>query len=338
MIRTWLVGPAMLMSCVLVGVGIEGAGVAQTPETAASNAPAPPQPAKQALPNFDTRLAALTPSDPAAYFLLGEELAAEARDATDRTLARHLLVLAYELSQRHGATTTAPHDPRVPERLAASVCLALAAIAENDDQRAWLLAMAAVGEPEDAPGSGTASRVRGGIGEHVDEATAFDLATAIGLIRAGEGRLAIRLLDRPEIGSLLKKLEGLLTPTGGSGGADRLRRLAERYQFCAECRNRRWTKDSAGVHICATCNGEPGPAITDDEYLYQLRLESVLLGTSAGDGHDGEDGLRSWAAQVIVDQGSPLQELDMSRLAEIFGVDKERPLWRGGAWTSESRP
>ncbi len=295
----------------------------------------------ETLPGLADRLAALRPSDPGAYFLLGEELAAQATQPAERALARELLVLAYELDARRAETATTGaqrHDAAVPENMASSVCLALASIAESDERRAWLLALAAA-DVRDAPASAEPRPVAS-MGEQVDDATAFDLATAIGLVRAGEGRLALRLLDKPEVAALLHKLEGLLTPTGGSGGASRLRQLAERYQYCPECRNRRWTKDGSGVHLCATCGGHPGPAITPTEELYQLRLESVLLGNAADAAgvRDSDGGLRSWAAQAVVDHGAPLRELDMGELAEVYGVDADRPIWRDGHWQQAENP
>jgi len=305
-------------------------GAARTPAAMLPAAPAP-QPAAEPpipIPNLEARLEALSPDDPEAYFLLGEEVAAEIPvSPAARTLAQQLFVLAYELNRAaEGA------DPA----LTRSICLALAstidagegsgqkatrAAAAASDRR-WLLALArsldadrVVPEFEAAPPG--ASR----------RDTALDVATVLGYARSGEGRRAEQLLQRPGVAEMLTQYEALLSAPGLETGAAAIRRYIAQWPNCPECRNRRAvTRPGEGggtTTICYTCRGNPGPRLSDEEILLQLRLEAALLSGIQ----------RSWAAQVSADSGAPLRDLDPSELAATFNIDPSRTLWRNGAWT-----
>jgi hypothetical protein len=257
------------------------------------------------------RLEALTPANPRAYFELGEELASEASDDVDRRMVRRLYVLAFDLDRGSQLPDTS---------LGGSVCLALAAIAETDDERRWLTALGETLAPEGTPDlrrikSTTTSR----------DPAAFDLATSLSFVRSGEGRRASKILDKPGVSELLDKCDKLLMP--GVGGASLIRRHIDEWPVCAQCRGRRFIKDGAGVHLCPMCRGTPGPTLTHDEIVGQIRTESVLL--------SGQQ--RSWAGQVISDAGATLRELDPSELAATYGVDAARPLWRDGAWVVDPK-
>lgn len=255
------------------------------------------------------RLESLAPASPRAYFQLGEEIASEAADDVDRRLARQLYVLAYEIDKRS----------QVPDpQLGGSVCLALAAIAESDDEKRWLTALAETLAPEGTPDmrrikSTTASR----------DPAAFDLATMLSFVRVGEGRRAEKILEKPGVGELLEKCDKLLLP--GLGGATQVRRRIDEWPNCPQCRGHRSVKDGSGVHLCPTCKGTPGPALPPGELVGHIRTESILL--------SGQQ--RSWAGQLIADAGATLRELDASELPATFGVSHIRPLWRGGAWVAD---
>lgn len=255
------------------------------------------------------RLESLSPSSPREYFLLGEEIASESPDDVDRRLARQLYVLAYEIDKRS----------QVPDpQLGGSVCLALAAIAESDDEKRWLTALAETLAPEGTPDmrrikSTTASR----------DPAAFDLATMLSFVRIGEGRRAEKLLEKLGVGDLLEKCDKLLLP--GVGGAAQVRRRIDEWPNCPQCRGHRSVKDAAGVHLCPTCKGTPGPTLPPGELVGHIRTESSLL--------SGQQ--RSWAGQLIADAGATLRELDPSELPATFGVSAARPLWRSGAWVND---
>ncbi|HMN39199.1 MAG TPA: hypothetical protein PKE29_00020 [Phycisphaerales bacterium] len=271
--------------------------------------------------HLEARLSGLSPERPREYFELGEEVASEASDESDRRLARQLYVLAYELSLRAA---------RADSRLAPSVCLALAAIAGSDDERRWLGALAETVAPDGAvigaPVAGgmvaEAGRMRASAASR--DPAAFDLATMLGFVRIGEGRRAERLLARPGVRELLDRCDRLLMP--GIGGASLVRKRIEDYPMCPQCHNRRYIKDAAGVHLCPTCQGTPGGPFSAMELVGHLRTESVLL--------SGQQ--RSWSGQITSDFGAPLRELDASELAATYKVDATRPLWRGGRWAEDA--
>lgn len=270
--------------------------------------------------DWSPRLAGLSPREPVGYFELAEEVAAEDRTMSGRLLARRLYVLAAHLPKA-AAASPAP-EPRgaaepAPDWLAASACLGLAAIADTEQDRRWLIAMAGTLSPES---DGSPRGRPTDAGSH--DAAALQLATALGHVRSGDGRKAMKILNTPAVAALLSRYEGLLNPGGMAGGADRVRSLAERHVPCPQCRNRRTVKDADGVKLCPTCRGRPGPNLTVPELLGQLRLESLLL-----------NGIqRSWAAQTVADGGAPMRELDIGVLLDVYDVDVRRTVWKDGQW------
>src|SRR5205085_8752153 len=116
--------------------------------------------------------------------------------------------------------------------LASSACLGLVSLAENEQERRWLRALAGTFAPEQARGSL----------KRITEAAAIDtsaqeLAAALDSLRAGFGLRAGKLMERPGVSELLDKYERLLTPDGRPGGATRVHSLISRYPMCKECRN-----------------------------------------------------------------------------------------------------
>lgn len=272
-----------------------------------------------ALQGYAERLAALEPSHPLEYMKLAEEIAAEVRTAEGRDLARRLYVLSI-LAPRHAGKPLKVDESAAPPWLASSASLGLAALAPNEQDRRWLTALAGTLAPSDASGPhGIAPEAA------VRDSAALELATALGMVRSGEGRRAQKILEKPAVAALLNRYEGLLSPGGLSGGASRIRSLAEKYPVCPECRNRRYIKNADGIHLCPTCQGRPGPKLSPQELIGQLRLESLLL-----------NGIqRSWAAQVVADGGAPMRELDVEVLADVYGVDAASAYWRAGAWARD---
>jgi hypothetical protein len=301
------------------------------PGPAAAPPPPPHTPLKTAPAaaaiDWSPRLTKLTPNEPVAYFELAEEVAAEDRTMSGRTLARHLYVLAAHLPAAAAPSAAVAQGGAAssgPDWLPASACLGLAAIADTEQDRRWLIAMAGTLSPEGA-GSSQGRPIDGG-GTH--DATALQLATALGYVRAGDGRKAMKILNTPAVSALLARYEGLLNPGGLAGGADRVRSLAERHVPCPQCRNRRTIRDADGVKLCPSCRGRPGPNLTVPELIGQLRLESLLL-----------NGIqRSWAAQTVADGGAPMRELDVSVLLDVYDVDVRRSVWRDGQWIDPVGP
>lgn len=311
--------PAVRMLVWLVALAVQAAGAPAQPSIApaADRDPSSRQP--DPLLAYADRLNALEPSQPLAYLRLAEEIAAEVRTAEGQDLARRLYVLSI-LAPRHTEPPLKPDTSASPAWLASSASLGLAALAPNEQDRRWLTALAGTLAPADssaphAMASEAAAR----------DSAALELATALGMVRSGEGRRAQKILEKPAVAALLNRYEGLLNPGGLHGGAERIRSLAAKYPVCPECRNRRYVKNADGVHLCPTCQGRPGPKLSPQELIGQLRLESLLL-----------NGIqRSWAAQVVADGGAPMRELDVEVLADVYGVDAASPYWRSGVWVRD---
>lgn len=261
---------------------------------------------------FADRLVLLSPSDPDAYFLLGEEVAAEA--ASDRDLgelATHLYVVAFELDRRRPAP-----------RLGASVCLGLADLARVERDRNWLIALARTIDRRYATPDWS-----GGTSAPVSDEIAYRAATALSLVRAGRGPEARRLLEDPQVRSLLVRNERLMHPRALTGMFDRVERDAGLWP-CPECGNERVTttriNDSVQTSRCNTCLGDPGPDYGMDTLIAQLRFEQWLL----------EGVNRSWSAQMMTDGGLPLRDPDADELAPTLDVDPTLVYWRDGAWVA----
>lgn len=289
-----------------------------TPAAAqSSDAPPPEVTLASRIDSFPARLERLSEQNPRAYFELGEEAASEAASPLERQLARRLFVLAFDLERKR------PQKDQ-DGGLLASACLALASMADTEGDRRWLRAMASVFAP-------TAAAIPNSTGESsvqtVHEVTGgLDAATVLGLARAGEGRKAARILDRPAALEALLRNERLLSPSLMLGGLDRVRSIIEQWPVCPLCRNRRSVKDASGVHLCSYCLGKPGPRISEEELVYQLRTEAVLLSGTQ----------RSWGAASMVDAGAPLRDTDPDELAPTLGVDVSHPIFKAGRWLAST--
>lgn len=256
------------------------------------------------------RLEALTPSDPLAYYRLGEEVAAEATTTPQRQLAQTLFVLAFELDRRAGGL----HG--------ASIALALADLSRLEQDRRWLRALARSIDPRYAQPDWGASTA-----DQIPPALAYRAATVLGQIRAGRGSRVRDELDEPQVLDLFQRYESLLSPHGEPGALQILRRQGENWP-CPECGNSRIVRKANTVPrediLCHTCHGDPGPRLTSEELIAHLRFEARLLDGIAG----------SWSAQIAADGGAPLRDPDPLELAPTLGVDPRRTLWRDGRWVA----
>jgi len=286
-------------------------------QTTPSPAPPPPpapvteaqqQPATRPVAEvFNDRLEALTPARPADYYLLGEEVAAEASTYADRQLAITLFVLAAELDVRRGGRPVT----------ASAAYIALADVITSERDRRWLLYLARTLDPRRV-----SPEWLGRIAAPTVESPVYQIATGLGLVRSGHGVQARQMLEKPEVQAAMVRLEPLLRNLG-AGTVTQLNREARLWP-CPDCSGARIIKrgNPPEAKICNHCKGDPGPSLTESAFLGQLRFEALLL----------QGNQRSWAAQVASDGFAPLRDSDPSSLPVVFEVDPAKVVWRGGEW------
>lgn len=308
-VRAWLLGAGLAM--VLVGS-------------------APARPAGEGevigdlrLPDLATRLAALDTSDAQACFLLAEEFAFEFQTEEGGTMARTLFVLAHEADRKPGQH----------RGLSAHVYIALASMARNETERRMLTALA-------TSDGGSAGPMDAGAdaGPGVVSDGALELAEAIGLARAGDGRGVRDRLRKPAVQAAL---------VGLGEDAPFIRRLLENADaagVCPTCKNRRVIRNQVPGDeresldtLCPICRGNPGPKLNPDELARTLDAECRLLGSSSS----------RWSAQHWLDHGRAFQDPDPSELAARYGVDPRRTRWIAnparpgdpfaGAWSAPAK-
>ena len=299
---------------VLALAGLVTAAAAQT-DAGQAEPDAAAEPIIDRIDGLADRLASLGPEYPEAYFLLGEEVAADAQGDGDLDLARELYALAFELA---GPDGSAPSPS-----LRASICIALAQITRGERDQRWLRSISRSLDPRYAT-----TDWAGATEPTVSMATAYDAATAVGAVRSGDGVLAKNLLEEPGVGALLDRYGGLITGTGPARMHAPLQEEAARWP-CPECRNKRVSTTRPNGepvhHICRTCDGSPGWRLSHEGLIGTLRFESwVLRGVQ-----------RSWSAQIAADSGPPLRDPDPAELAPTFGVSADRPYFRDGEWAAQ---
>ncbi len=263
------------------------------------------------VPELEARLALLTPDDAEAYFLLAEEVHDEADSVDEADLARRLYVLAF-----------VHHVPGVGVDRRASICIALSDLARNEQDRRWLSSLGFAIDPDRSVPDWASRRA-----DQIAPDTAYLAATAIGLSRAGEGRMAERMLAEPGVLEAIERYDDLLAAEGLGDASEWLTRTAERWP-CPNCRNERVVavtrENPPRRELCAVCEGDPGPKLSESERIATLRFESRLL-----------TGIhKSWAAQIAADLGAPLRDADPAQLPLAMGVDPELVLYRDGAWVA----
>ena len=297
---------------------------APQPDGSASPVVGPPEPepaqppdaeqesrADESIAKYDARLQALSPANPEAYFLLGEEVADQANDSRAHQLAKELFVLAFDLSRDRAGRAS----------LQAGCCLALAELVKAEHDRRWLVALARTLDPRRVPPEWLSRQTA-----TTTDSAAYQVATVMGLVRSGDGGPARQLLERPEVKAAFDGYDRMMTNMGITGGAVSIIHEASRWP-CPECQNERVIKRGSPPEykVCPNCGGSPGPELSAHEFVAQLRFESLILqGTQ-----------RSWAAQVASDGGAPLMDPDAAGLAAAFDVDPALVLWRNGQWVAD---
>lgn len=276
---------------------------------------APMRDAFDRIAHLPSRLGALDGTDAMAYIELAEEVASETGSPEDRNLARQLFASAYHLEW----------GTRKRPEVLAGACLGLAVLEPGDEGSAWLYAVASLVDPRAARGAGAGVATLA-----VTPEVALAAANALGLARSGEGRRAARLYEDPAVKEVFERYGVLLGGTGGLSGIARFERAMRDWPDldCGGARvvTRRGEGGVIETLPCPICNGNPGPPMTEAEYLAQLRFESRLL-----------RGIhQSWGAQVAADGGAPLLDPDPQRVPELlaarYRVVPERRLWRDGQW------
>lgn len=275
-----------------------------------TDVPIAPSAAELRVPLLSEKLLDLAPDDPMSYFLLAEEIASEVTTDDGRRFARTLFVLAHEIDRASAQ----------PLGLSSSVYLALASLSDRAPEQEWLLAL----------GAGTAASA----GTHAlptktDEPlseSSLLLADIITHARAQEGR---------EVKENLRK-EGVPQRLASAGPAAALvKRILESAQnepACPGCHGKRLIRSTApkeggGIEetftLCTVCRGNPGLRLNAAQFAATLAFQSELVNAR----HD------SWAAQVMLDRGSPQRDPDPAELATYYGVNRGEVYWvpRAGA-------
>lgn len=276
--------------------------------------PAPMRTAMDRIPDLPRRLAELDATDAMAYIELAEEVASETGSPEDRDLARHLYAVAYDLERQ----------TRARPEVIAGACLGLASLEVSDEGSAWLYAVAGLVDPRATRGAGAGVTTLA-----IAPDVAVAAANALGLARSGEGRRAGRIYEEPAVHQVFDRYGRLLGGSGGLSGLNRFERALRDWPDL-ECGGSRVITrrgdDGIETHLCPSCRGNPGPPMSEQEFLNQLRFESRLL-----------RGIhQSWGAQIAADGGAPLLDPDPDRVPELlaarYGVDSARRLWRDGVW------
>lgn len=277
------------------------------PVDAAAATPAPV--ARSGVPRLAERLAALRPDNPRAYFELGEEVAYELPFKEGQALARTLFVLAFELDRAAGGRTG----------LSRSACLALADLSTRNAERRWLLAMASM-EPGHVR---TASPPDAGEASGIDDAP-FEMAVAIGWYRTEEYRRARDVLAREEAPLVLRRVG--IDKDKAEQFVSRLREMVTRGVACDRCRNERVIRRAGEggkptLELCPLCHGNPGPRLSETDFVDTLRVEATLLDCRP----------TSWAAATLLSGGMALRDAEPDELAAWFGIDAKATQWQPGA-------
>ncbi len=266
------------------------------------------------VPDLSERLAALSPDDPMAYFELAEEIAFEMPMGVSMELARRLFVLSSALDARSAS----------PIGLTPSVCIALAELSIDSEERRWLRAMAESLQRSDGQPMWS---VRADVSATDD--TPEEFAKSMGMFRGGDGGGLRSMLRRVSAETLLR--DAGMDQESALGVAQELERLAPLMRpkgVGRDGRVIRIVRDGQQiVEIDPETGGNPGPDLPADSFIDHLRGEVLLLG--------GEPS--SWSAQLLLDRGRPFRDLDPDELSAHFGVDLTKTIWREGSdaadWT-----
>jgi hypothetical protein len=122
---------------------------------------------------------------------------------------------------------------------------------------------------------------------------ALALTRAFSYYRRGKGSQALAELRKPGVEELVTAHERLVR-----GGMTRF------------------------VEDCRLYRGNLRPSLSEEDVTRMLRLEVALL--------SGAD--RPWSAELLLNRGAPLIEVDPDRLDESLGIDAGRSVYRNGRW------
>lgn len=126
-------------------------------------------------------------------------------------------------------------------------------------------------------------------------ATAFAVCEAMSHLRQGRGERVTSTLRESEAAAFLDDHAHLI-----AGGAQRFLEDATLYRS-----GRR-------------------PSLAMDDVIRMLQAERAML--------TGRD--RPWSADLLLEQGEPLVEVDPTRVDEVLGADARRAIYRNGRWVS----
>lgn len=266
------------------------------------------------VPDLQHRLTALSPQNPMDYFDLAEEIVYEMPMGVARDLARRLFVLSATLDRRSAS----------PMGLTHSVCIALAELATDADERRWLRSLA---EAVREDGARPSWRLRGETRQTDDTPEQF--ARALGAFRGGDGAPMRALMRRLDAEALLR--DAGMDHESASGVTRDLQRLVPLMRPLGPGRDGRVVRSTRDgvqtVEIDPETGGNPGPSLASSEFVDHLRAELILLGAEP----------TTWSSQLMLDRGRVYRDLDPEALGAYFAVDVERSVWReGGAspdWT-----
>ena len=124
---------AIALLAVVVSSGSVGAVASQQPQSEGDGQRV--QTGAANIVGFSERLAALTPSGPAGYVQLADEVATESTGRDDRDLARQLYALAVHLDM------ASPPGTANRGVVAQSACFGLAGLTRRTAERRWLLSI-----------------------------------------------------------------------------------------------------------------------------------------------------------------------------------------------------
>lgn len=267
--------------------------------------------------DLDDRLARLSPDDPMTYFDLAEELAYERPQGVTRELAQRLFVLSAAIDA--GSSE--------PLGLTPSVCIALAELSTDAEERRWLKAL---GEATNGVDRRPLWRLRPEVQQTDDTPEQF--AKAMGLFRSGDGAMMRSMLRRVDGEALLR--DAGMEPDSAIAVSDEIERLTPLMRPSGPGRDGRVVRTVRSgqqfVEIDPETGGNPGPDLSSTSYFNHLRAEVMLLGGKP----------ETWSAQLVLERGRPFRDLDPDELSKHFGVDVRRKIWRKGGsdsdWTGGS--
>jgi len=260
--------------------------------------------------------AQLDPEVPESYLNLGETLGARAQSDEEKQYAAQVLTLGIGLAQRQGMP-----------KLAASACIALAAIEDDAQMGTSLWDLALMLDPSRRSAWLAHRDARTQAQQHRRQAAARCLYAA----RMAHPKVASELLGQQGIRQTIHTI-------ANRAGFDpaKIDQLLDGMIHDAsedECRGRVFiTKriDGGAKRIVCPDHQRPIGAGPDDQALRQLiKLELLLLGEPPK-----EMDARGWETAAYLGQQTPAIDPSVSMVIQHYQVDLTRPYWRVDRWSS----